>query len=121
MIIHDTFQDFSSFQLQDLTKFEPLLDENEEKAARSCNLDQIPAEFNKLLQKAVGFLRRKKYYLTIEFFLPSSLMCIEIDRWKIKINIIEKDIDGVFKNTHIPSNPKANFQTILLLRLKEKT
>jgi RNA polymerase sigma factor (sigma-70 family) len=37
------------------------------------------------------------------------------------INIIEKDIDGVFKNTHISSNPQANFQAILLLRLKEKT
>jgi vWA-MoxR associated protein C-terminal domain/Effector-associated domain 10 len=103
LIIHDPFQDFSSFQLQDLTRFEPLLDENEEKAAISCNLAQIPAEFNKLLQKAVGLLRRKKYYLTIEFFLPSSLMCIEIDRWKIKIN----DSDEIVLGTKYPVRLRA--------------
>jgi Effector-associated domain 10/vWA-MoxR associated protein C-terminal domain len=98
LIFHDPFQDFSSFQSQKMTRFEPLLDVNEKQAGILCKLNQLPVEFSKLLQKAVTLLRRKKYHLTIEFFLPSNLMCMEIDRWKIKIN----DSDEIVLGTKYP-------------------
>lgn len=98
LIFHDPFQDFSSFQSQELTRFEPLIDPNEKQAGILCNLNQLPTEFSKLLQKAVALLRKKKHHLTIEFFLPSALMCVEVDRWKIKIN----DLDEIILGTKYP-------------------
>jgi hypothetical protein len=98
LIFHDPFQDFSSFQSQELTRFEPLIDPNEKQAGILCNLNRLPTEFSKLLQKAVALLRRKKHHLTIEFFLPSNLMCVEVDRWKIKIN----DLDEIILGTKYP-------------------
>jgi vWA-MoxR associated protein C-terminal domain len=94
LIFHDPFQDFSSFQSQKMTRFESLLDVNEKQAGILCKSNQLPVEFSKLLQKAVTLLRRKKYHLTIEFFLPSNLMCMEVDRWKIKINESDEIILG---------------------------
>lgn len=69
--------------VQDLSKFQPLLDHNEQQRGKLCKLTQIPTELNKFLKKALKYLRGKRYDLTIEIFLPSDLMCMEIDRWKI--------------------------------------
>ena len=66
-----------------LSKFQSLLDQNEQQTGTLCKLSQVPRELNKFLKKALRLLRGKRYYLTIEFFLPSDLMCMEIDRWKI--------------------------------------
>jgi vWA-MoxR associated protein C-terminal domain len=69
--------------VQDLSKFQSLLDHNEQQRGKLCKLTQIPTELNKFLKKALRYLRGKRYDLTIEIFLPSDLMCMEIDRWKI--------------------------------------
>jgi vWA-MoxR associated protein C-terminal domain/Effector-associated domain 10 len=69
--------------VQDLSKFQSLLDHNEQQRGKLCKLTQIPTELNKFLTKALRSLRGKRYDLTIEIFLPSDLMCMEIDRWKI--------------------------------------
>jgi len=69
--------------VQDLSKFQSLLDHNEQQRGKLCNFTQISTEINNFLKKALRYLRGKRYYLTIEIFLPSDLMCIEIDRWKI--------------------------------------
>ena len=69
--------------VEGLSKFQSLLDQNEQQVGKLCNLSQVPIELNKFLKKALRILRGKKYRLVIEFFLPSDLMCMEIDRWKI--------------------------------------
>ena len=69
--------------VKDLSKFQSLLDHNEQQRGKLCKLTQIPTELNKFLKKALRYLRGKRYDLTIEIFLPSDLMCMEIDRWKI--------------------------------------
>ncbi|HAJ63300.1 MAG TPA: hypothetical protein DCP31_32110, partial [Cyanobacteria bacterium UBA8543] len=69
--------------VKDLSKFQSLLDSNEQQTGTSCKLTQVSTELNKFLKKALRYLRGKRYSLTIEFFLPSDLMCMEIDRWKI--------------------------------------
>jgi hypothetical protein len=69
--------------VEGLSKFQSLLDQNEQQVGKLCDLNQVPTELNKFLKKALRSLRGKKYRLVIEFFLPSDLMCMEIDRWKI--------------------------------------
>ncbi|MFM9264955.1 hypothetical protein [Tychonema sp. BBK16] len=69
--------------VKDLSKFQSLLDHNEQQRGKLCKLTQVPTELNKFLTKALRYLRGKRYDLTIEIFLPIDLMCMEIDRWKI--------------------------------------
>ena len=66
-----------------LSKFQSLLDGNEQQTGKICNLNEVSSEFNKFLEKALRLLRGKNYCLIIEFFLPTDLMGTEIDRWKI--------------------------------------
>jgi len=84
LIIDDLVQD-------DLSKFQSLLDHNEQQRGKLCNLAQISTELNNFLKKALRYLRGKWHDLTIEIFLPIDLMCMEIDRWKIT-GPIEDDI-----------------------------
>ena len=74
--------------VQDLSKFQSLLDQNEQQAGKLCKLTQIPTELNKFLEKALRYLIRRKSNLIIEIFLPRHLMCMEIDRWKITDPIV---------------------------------
>ncbi|MCA2693034.1 MULTISPECIES: hypothetical protein [unclassified Microcystis] len=67
----------------DLSKFQSLLDKNEQQIGKICNLNEVSLELSKFLEKALRLLRGKNYCLTIEFFLPTDLMGMEIDRWKI--------------------------------------
>ena len=69
--------------VRDLSKFQSLLDRDEQQTGILCKLPQVSAELNKFIKKALKCLRGKRYSLIIEFFLPSDLMCMEIDRWKI--------------------------------------
>jgi hypothetical protein len=84
LIIDDLVQD-------ELSKFQSLLDHNEQQRGKLCNLAQISTELNNFLKKALRYLRGKWHDLTIEIFLPTDLMCMEIDRWKIT-GPIEDDI-----------------------------
>ena len=68
---------------KDLSKFVSLLDKNEQQIGKICNLNEVSLELNQFLEKALRLLRGKNYCLTIEFFLPTDLMGMEIDRWKI--------------------------------------
>jgi hypothetical protein len=81
--------------VQDLSKFQSLLDHNEQQRGKLCKLTQIPTELNKFLKKALRYLRGKRYDLTIEIFLPSDLMCMEIDRWKITDPIADEITLGI--------------------------
>lgn len=81
--------------VQDISKFQHLLDSNEKHQGILCNSTQVPQEFNKFLQKTLKYLRGKKYSLTIEFFLPSNLMCEEVDRWKISDPVYEEMTLGI--------------------------
>jgi hypothetical protein len=81
--------------VQNLSKFQSLLDQNEQQAGKLCKLTQIPTELNKFLEKALRYLINRKYNLTIEIFLPCHLMCMEIDRWKITDPIVDDITLGI--------------------------
>jgi hypothetical protein len=70
--------------VDDPSRFESLLDDgNETQQGVLCKFNQIPEQVNEFIGKALRYLRGKKYHLTIEVFLPSDLMCTEVDRWEI--------------------------------------
>ncbi len=81
--------------IQDLSKFQSLLDPDEQQQGKLCKLTQIPIELNKFLKQARKRLRGKRFDLTIEIFLPSHLMCMEIDRWKIADPIADEITLGI--------------------------
>ena len=81
--------------VQDISKFQCLLDSSEKQQGILCKLTQIPQELDKIIRKALKYLRGKKYSLTIEFFLPSNLMCEEVDRWKISDPVAEEITLGI--------------------------
>ncbi|MEG4113878.1 MULTISPECIES: VMAP-C domain-containing protein [unclassified Microcoleus] len=81
--------------VQNLSKFQSLLDQNEQQAGKLCKLTQIPTELNNFLEKALRYLIGRKYNLTIEIFLPCHLMCMEIDRWKITDPIVDDITLGI--------------------------
>ncbi|NEO54378.1 MAG: hypothetical protein F6K54_15580 [Okeania sp. SIO3B5] len=81
--------------VQNLSKFQSLLDHKEKQQGIFCKSTQISKEFDLLLKKALKYLRGKKSSLTIEFFLPSNLMCEEVDRWKIYDPIAEEITIGI--------------------------
>jgi len=105
LIIDDRFQDCSTFHLQDLSRFQSLIDEDEQQQGKLCRLPsidrsestksqtsrlpQVDKELDCLLKKALKILRGKRYDLTIEIFLPSSLMYMDVDRWKIADSIAD--------------------------------
>jgi hypothetical protein len=111
LIIDDRFQDCSTFHLQDLSRFQSLIDEDEQQQGKLCRLPsidrskstksqtsklpQLDTEFDCLLNKALKVLRGKRYDLTIEVFLPSSLMYMDIDRWKIADSIADDVTLGI--------------------------
>jgi vWA-MoxR associated protein C-terminal domain len=68
---------------QDILKFESLLDPDEKQLGKICKFTQISTQLERFIEKALDKLIGKKYCLTIEIFLPSNLMCMEIDRWEI--------------------------------------
>lgn len=94
--------------VQDLSKFQSLLDHNEQQRGKLCELTQLPTEFNKFLTKALWYLIGKKYDLTIEFFLPIHLMCMEIDRWKITDPIADDITLGIEYSIRLRSLERLN-------------
>ncbi len=80
---------------EDLSRFESLLDKNEQQIGKICNLNEVSLELNQFLEKALLLLRGKNYCLTIEFFLPTDLMGMEIDRWKISDPVDEEMTLGI--------------------------
>ncbi|MEA5468578.1 hypothetical protein, partial [Spirulina sp. 06S082] len=82
--------------IESLQKYKSLLPHDEKQQGILCSLDCVPKKFNEFLKKARKLLRGERYDLTIEFFLPSHLMCLEIDCWHIdapknkKISLGEK-------------------------------
>lgn len=81
--------------VEGLSKFQSLLDQNEQQAGKLCKLTQIPTELNNFLEKALRYLIRRKYNLTIKIFLPKHLMYMEIDRWKITDPIVDDITLGI--------------------------
>ncbi|MGK7876682.1 MAG: hypothetical protein AB4426_26335 [Xenococcaceae cyanobacterium] len=81
--------------VEGLSKFESLLDQDEQQQGELCLLHEIPTLLNKFLKKSLKRLRGKKYHLTIEFFLPSALICTEVDRWKISDPIDDEITLGI--------------------------
>ena len=85
----------NSIVVNNPSAFEPLIDGNETTQGVECEFNQIAEQLNKFLKKALGYLRGKKYYLTIEIFLPDHLMSTPIDRWKIIDPIDDETTFGV--------------------------
>lgn len=81
--------------VQDLSKFQSLLDPNEQQTGTLCKLTEISPRLNKFIKKALRHLRGRMYDLIIEIFLPSDLMCMEIDRWKIPDPIADEITLGI--------------------------
>ncbi len=73
----------NSIPANNLFRFESLIDGNEHQQGIVCQFNQIPEKLNEFLKKSRRNLRGRKYNLTIEVFVPSDLMCTEVDRWKI--------------------------------------
>jgi vWA-MoxR associated protein C-terminal domain/Effector-associated domain 10 len=71
-----------------LSKFTSLLDQDEQQQGIICKFNDIPRQFNKFIKTSLKCLTGKQYQLIIEIFLPSDLMSIEVDRWKIYDSIL---------------------------------
>jgi vWA-MoxR associated protein C-terminal domain len=93
---------------QDILKFESLLDPDDKQLGKICKFTQIPLELNKFLKAALKHLRGKRFDLTIEIFLPSHLMCMEIDRWKITDPIAEEITLGIRYPVRLRSLERLN-------------
>jgi hypothetical protein len=72
--------------IQDLSKFDSLLDPEDRERGKLVRKSQIPIELNKFIRKSLKILRGTRY-LIIEIFLPIHLMCMDIDRWKISDSV----------------------------------
>jgi hypothetical protein len=93
---------------QDVLKFESLLDPDEKQLGKLCKFTQIQLELNKFLKAALRHLRGKRFDLTIEIFLPSNLMCMEIDRWKITDPIADEITLGIKYPVRLRSLERLN-------------
>ena len=103
----------SDDSVQDLSKFQSLLDPNEPQTGRLCKLTQISTELDKFLNKALRYLIGKRYDLTIEIFLRHDLMCMEIDRWKISDPISDEITLGIKYPIRLRSLERLNPQYLI--------
>ena len=76
--------------IKDLSKYKFLLDLDEHQHGVLCKFSEISKQLDKFLSKSLDILGGRQHKLIIEFFLPSDLICTEVDRWKISIPIIGK-------------------------------
>ena len=79
-----------SVPINDLSRFTSLLDKDEQQVGTLCKFSDIPKKLNKFLKASLRYLRGKQYKLIVEVFLPSDLIGVEVDRWKISDPIIEE-------------------------------
>ncbi len=84
-----------SVPINDLSRFTSLLDKNEQQVGTLCKFNDIPNKLNKFLKTGLRYLRGKQYKLIVEVFLPSDLIGVEVDRWKISDPIIEEISLGI--------------------------
>ena len=84
-----------SVPVNDLSRFTSLLDQDEQQVGTLCNFSDIPKQLNKFLKTSLRYLRGKQYKLIVEVFLPSDLIGVEVDRWKISDPIIEEISLGI--------------------------
>ena len=84
-----------SVPINDLSRFTSLLDKNEQQVGTLCKFSDIPKKLNKFIKTGLRYLRGKQYKLIVEVFLPSDLIGVEVDRWKISDPIIEEISLGI--------------------------
>ena len=84
-----------SVPVNDLSRFTSLLDQDEQQVGILCKFNDIPKQLNKFLKAGLRYLRGKQYKLIIEVFLPSDLIGVEVNRWKISDPIIEEISLGI--------------------------
>jgi hypothetical protein len=99
-----------SLTVNDLSKFESLLEQDEQQRGTLCKFNDIAKELNKYLKKALKRLRCKQYQLIIEVFLPSDLMCAEVDRWKISDPIADEITLGIKYPIRLRSLERLNLE-----------
>ncbi|WP_156093120.1 VMAP-C domain-containing protein [Planktothrix serta] len=102
---------------KDKPKFIPLIDIDKNKNLWGvvCQSKEIPKQLDNFIKKAVNdehLLFRKKYQLTIEIFLPSDLMYMNINSWEIDHpnQLVQK----------IPLGAKYSMRLRLLERIQPK-
>jgi hypothetical protein len=84
-----------SLPVNDLSRFTSLLDQDEQQVGTLCKFSDIPKQLNKFLKTGLRYLRGKQYQLIVEVFLPSDLIGVEVDRWKVSDPIIEEISLGI--------------------------
>jgi len=102
LIIEDSGSVNSIFQL------ESLLDKDEQQSGKLCKFNDIPKQLNSFLKKSLKYLRGKQHQLIIEIFLPSDLICTEVDRWKIDDPIADEVALGIKYPIRLRSQERLN-------------
>ncbi len=75
--------------MQNISKFQSLLNSDEPQQGTSCKLNEIPTKTCNFIKKGLKELRGTRYCLVVEFFLPSNLMLTDVDQWKMLVSGIE--------------------------------
>ncbi|MEB3218392.1 MAG: hypothetical protein VKN72_19465 [Nostocales cyanobacterium 94392] len=99
-----------SVPINDLSRFTSLLDKNEQQVGTLCKFSDIPKKLNKFIKTGLRYLRGKQYKLIVEIFLPSDLIGVEIDRWKISDPIIEETSLGIKYPIRLRSLERLNLE-----------
>ncbi|HEY9691098.1 MAG TPA: hypothetical protein V6D15_02790 [Oculatellaceae cyanobacterium] len=99
-----------SLAVNDLSKFESLLDQDEQQRGTLCKFNDIEQQLNKYLKKSLKRLRGQQYQLIIEVFLPINLMCTEVDRWKISDPIDDEITLGIKYHIRLRSLERLNLE-----------
>jgi hypothetical protein len=75
----------NSVPVKDKSMFIPLIDidQNQTQPGVVCQFKQMPEQLEKFIEKSRKLLKPKIYNLTIEVFLPTRLMYMDVDSWKI--------------------------------------
>jgi vWA-MoxR associated protein C-terminal domain/CHAT domain len=75
----------NSVPVKDKSMFIPLIDidQNQTQPGVVCQFKQMPEQLEKFIEKSRKLLNPKIYNLTIEVFLPTRLMYMDVDSWKI--------------------------------------
>jgi hypothetical protein len=77
----------NSVPVEDKSRFIPLIDididQNQTQPGVVCQFKQMPEQLDKFIEKSRKLLSPKIYNLTIEVFLPTRLMYMDVDSWKI--------------------------------------
>jgi hypothetical protein len=77
--------------IHDAAKRHQPLDLDEAQKGASCKIEAVPQVLNQFLNKALQYLRGRRYELTIEAFLPLDYLGAAVDAWELADLFFEDD------------------------------